>query len=487
MGSGPAGCYSAKYLKSSLIKQHQHHSAQIDVIERLPTPFGLLRYGVAPDHPEVKNVQNDFGALFEDSVDNSQDEDVSVRFFGNVQVGRDVTLSELRSMYDAVLLAYGCESEQQLILTGSHLPQILSARQFVAWYNGHPDFAHIGEQVANALRVSQNNDTMDTVRNAHVVVIGQGNVALDCSRILSKGSRHLYDTDIASHTFPVIGGGVSNLAVIGRRGPIQAAFTMKELRELVRLQKDGYGTSFHVSLDEIQMGLNGASIQEMDGLGGRPKKRICDLLLKAAAATATSSVESEKRIDLRFLLNPVRFEARPDDPNRLGAVVCEKTTLTGESGNQNAIGTGHFEIIAADLVLISIGYRGTALPGIEQFFDERIGVVRSCNGKVDNSNELEGGLYVAGWLKRGPTGIIGTNIPDAKDTVSTMLLDLQYGKPRRVAKRDIDALLKERNVRYISWKDYQRLDRFEQTHKRSEKQPREKIVSIEMQLEVALK
>lgn len=481
VGSGPAGCYSAKYLKSSLVKQQ--HSAQIDVFERLPTPFGLVRYGVAPDHPEVKNVQNDFSTLFEDTTESN--EAVNVRFFGNVKVGWDVTVAELRSVYDAVLLAYGCESDQKLILPGSHLPQILSAREFVAWYNGHPDFVHVGEQVSKALNVSAA-DTAESVRKAHVVVIGHGNVALDCARILTKGSKNLYDTDIASHTFPVIGGGISRISVIGRRGPIQGAFTIKEIRELVRLQKEGYGTYFHVSPDELQMGMNEASMQEMEGLAGRPKQRICDLLQKAAAASSDTT-ECDKRVDLRFLLNPVRFETREDDPSRLAAVICEKTILQGEPGNQKAIGIGEFESLSADLVLISIGYKGTALPYVEPFFDEEIGIVHNRNGKVDNSNQSECGLYVAGWLKRGPSGIIGTNIADAKDTTATIMHDLQEMKPRANSKKKIDSLLAERKIQVVGWEDYQRLDEFEQTHKRNDNQPREKIVSIKQQLEAALK
>jgi adrenodoxin-NADP+ reductase len=482
VGSGPAGCYSAKYLKSALEKQQ--HRAQIDVIERLPTPFGLVRYGVAPDHPEVKNVQNDFAALFEGTHESS--ETVNVRFLGNVKVGWDVTVTELRSMYDVVLLAYGCESDRKLILPGSHLPQILSAREFVAWYNGHPDFVHVGEQVSKALHVTAA-DTVQSVRNAHVVVIGHGNVALDCARILAKGCQNLYDTDIATHTFPVIGGGISRISVIGRRGPIQGAFTIKEVRELVRLQKEGYGTEFHVSPHELKLGMNEASLQEMEGLAGRPKQRICDLLQKAAASASSETTECEKRVDLRFLLKPLRFETKEEDPSRLSAVICEKTELRGEPGRQKAIGTGEYESLNADLVLVSIGYKGTALPDVEPFFDEEMGIVRNRNGNVDHSNEFECGLYVAGWLKRGPSGIIGTNIPDAKDTVASIMQDLQKTKPRVKRAGDVDSILAERKIQVLDWEGYQRLDDYERTHKRSDNQPREKVVSIKLQLEAALK
>jgi adrenodoxin-NADP+ reductase len=184
----------------------------IHVLERLPTPFGLVRSGVAPDHPEVKNVQNDFTALFKDNS--------AIKFFGNVNVGRDVSLKELRELYDVVVLAYGCESDRKLGIAGEEtLNGVLSAREFVAWYNGHPDFVHIGQAVADALG--------DNPETANVVVIGQGNVALDCARILVKGASGLFDTDIASHTLPILKDGVKCTSIVGRRGHIQGAFTIK--------------------------------------------------------------------------------------------------------------------------------------------------------------------------------------------------------------------------------------------------------------------
>ena len=208
VGSGPSGCYTAKYLLSALEKSKVH----IHVLERLPTPFGLVRSGVAPDHPEVKNVQNDFTALFKDNP--------MIEFLGNVTVGRDVSLKELRELYDVVVLAYGCESDRKLAIPGEEtLAGVLSAREFVAWYNGHPDYVHVGQAVADALG--------DTPETAEVVVIGQGNVALDCARILAKGTAGLYDTDIAAHSLPILKEGVKCTSIVGRRGHIQGAFTIK--------------------------------------------------------------------------------------------------------------------------------------------------------------------------------------------------------------------------------------------------------------------
>ena len=217
VGSGPSGCYTAKYLNMALKKNGEKlgiHGLDIDMIESLPTPFGLVRSGVAPDHPEVKNVENDFSTLFESTSDES-----SIQLWGNVHVGKDLSLAELRSLYDVVILAYGCDSNKKLGMEGEDsLKGVLSAREFVAWYNGHPDYVHIGDQI---------HELISDPENSQVVVIGQGNVALDCARILAKGTNGLYDTDIATHSLPLLQNGVKTTTVLGRRGHIQGAFTIK--------------------------------------------------------------------------------------------------------------------------------------------------------------------------------------------------------------------------------------------------------------------
>jgi adrenodoxin-NADP+ reductase len=468
VGSGPAGCYTAKYLRSALQKQpenEQHQPVRIDILERLPTPYGLVRHGVAPDHPAVKNVQNDFDALFDD-------EEESIRFFGHVHVGYDVKVEELRQLYDAVVLAYGCESDQRLAIEGEDLTGVLSAREFIAWYNGHVEYGHIGDQVARALGV---NDDDGSLREKHVVVIGQGNVAIDCARILTKGARQLYDTDIASRALPVLGEGVQQVSLIGRRGPVQGAFTIKELRELTQLDD----SSFHVRPEELERSMTDASKQELGE--GRPKKRILKLLSEIVAVQAPS--DKQKSIHLRFLLSPSTFKPKDDDPSALGSVVCERTTLTGEADHQRAIGTGELETIPADLALTSIGYKGTPIPGTEAFFDN--GIMRNVHGKVDDATDNAGGLYASGWLKRGPTGIIGTNITDAKDTVATIVHDLSTTASRDGVTGDLETLLQDRNIEYVSWEGYRKLDAIEKREKRSENQPREKIVDLDLQLKAA--
>ena len=377
----------------------------------------------------------------------------------------------------------------------------MSAREFVAWYNGHPNYEHIGQQVEMALQQQQQQQQDGS---SEVVVIGQGNVALDCARILGKGQQGLLDTDIASRALPVIRDGVSRVTVMGRRGHIQGAFTIKELRELTKLEEEGNGVKFVVDQDELDLGATPSTQEELAQKGGRPKVRIDKLLRDAAAAAnkkntssdATSSILREIR--LRFLLNPKSFEPSESHPSRVGAVLCERTRLEGEPGKQVAVGTGQEERIPANLVLLSVGYKGEPLPGLEQFFDDQRGVLTNKGGKVDKATDTLGGLYVSGWLKRGPNGIIGTNIMDAKDTVVNVVNDLlnntDDNKPKTPiighkgnARKKLLRLLKERNVRVVTWSHVKNIEKEETsaTRRRSDNQPREKITNLEALLEAA--
>ena len=347
---------------------------QIDMIERLPTPYGLVRNGVAPDHPEVKIVQHDFDSVLfgtttdassssgteevESDLVDSEDHESAVNFYGNVTVGTDVSLEELRKLYDIVVLAYGCESDRTLNIPGGGgsnqnggesqsqpLQGVLSAREFVAWYNGHVDFDHVGEIVSQALNSNDEN---------HIVVLGVGNVALDCARILAKTRNALNDTDISSNALNMLHSEADAakrriISVVGRRGHVQGAFTIKELRELTKLHEDGTGSQFVVRQDELELGTTSATKDELSKQ--RPKTRIDKLLRKHATSNDKSDVGvNESCVHLRFLLNPIRFDPDPDDDRRLGSVVCERTQLQGEPGSQKAIGTGELESIPAHLV-----------------------------------------------------------------------------------------------------------------------------------------
>jgi adrenodoxin-NADP+ reductase len=404
VGSGPSGCYTAKYLQSAWKQQQQQQQQQqqnnndndeknetdtdnngtttlhIDILERLPTAYGLVRNGVAPDHPEVKNVQHDFDKLLSNSDD---DDNNNIEWFGNVQVGKDVSLQELRELYDIVVLAYGCESDRSFNLNNNNnnnnmeegaqqqqqqqeFKGILSAREFVNWYNGHVDFGWVGDVVHEALNKTKKEDGNTTaIMSNSIVVIGHGNVALDCARILAKEKDELDPTDIATRSLNVIRDDVDDvddidstrrrrrtIQILGRRGHVQAAFTIKEVRELTKLPN----ADFVVLPEELEAGLaTEASQHELEG--SRPKTRIDKLLAKQAASkvtttttTTTTSNNNDTQVNLRFLMNPIRFES--DDGHTLARVICERTELTGEAGRQTAQGTGVEEAFSADLVRV---------------------------------------------------------------------------------------------------------------------------------------
>jgi adrenodoxin-NADP+ reductase len=479
VGSGPSGCYTAKYLQQALNKKEGEGSSscQIDILERLPTAYGLVRNGVAPDHPEVKNVQNDFDALFNEA-------DGGIQFWGNVQVGRDVSLHELRTLYDVVVLAFGCESDRTLNIPNHDLLNILTARQFVNWYNGHPEFDWVGPVVQEALAAKSDD------RKQHIVVIGHGNVALDCARILAKTREELIETDLTTRALDVLHSSPNtqrHIDIVGRRGHIQGAFTIKEVRELTKLPH----AKFVIRQDELEHGASTeASQQELKS--SKPKQRIDKLLRDNATAEMGEDVSDDgTQIHLRFLMNPVRFEARPHDDKLLGAVVCERTQLQGDAGKQSAHGTGQEEFLLADLCLVSIGYKGIPIEGTEEYYDDARGILKNTNGVVDNQagNDLAP-LYVSGWLKRGPSGIIGTNIADAKDTVESIVNDLQGDQrvPKAQTQSLLKQLLEERNVQVVDWDSYLRINDQETSPKRlrSPNQPREKLTEWQDLLEAAI-
>ena len=581
VGSGPSGCYTAKYLMMGASSKlpPSRSSLSIDVIERLPTPYGLVRNGVAPDHPEVKNVQNDFDVLFEESKSNNTTHEI--RFYGNVTVGdstsnsdstsdnentSDVALDELRALYDVVILAYGCESDRELDLPvdvlgedgsvqmqtetrASDLKGILSAREFVNWYNGHPDYDWVTEEVKDALwkhkTASEQEERVGTTRvTQNIVVVGHGNVALDCARILAKSRGTLDPTDLTTRAIDVLRPQASSapnntntntntevqrsISVVGRRGHVQAAFTIKEARELTKLVETD-NAELVLRIDELDMG--GGTEASKEELKARPRARIHKLLEGHAKQSNRSSSNTKEtnqqlptnattQVHLRFLTNPVRFEATPKngdgnkDQLRLSSVVCERTELEGETpGAQNARGTGSTETTDADLCLVSIGYKGLPIDSsTKASFDTVRGVLKNDHGRVVVPEDIGNGksninlapLYVSGWLKRGPSGIIGTNIGDAKDTVVSILKDLGNGvitKPSLPSSSSssssspLESLLQERKIRYVEWDNYRKITQCESSksesdnvlghQKRHVDQPREKIVDRETLLQAA--
>ena len=455
VGTGPAGFYTAKYLLK------EHPQARVDLIDRLPTPFGLVRSGVAPDHPEVKSVQNDFTEIVEQNKDR-------VSFVGNLEVGKDISLGDLRKCYNAVVLAYGSDEDRRLGLQGEEsLKYVDSARAFVNWYNGHPDWVDF----------EPNLDAKD------VVIIGQGNVAIDCARILCKTVEELQKTDIAQHALDALSSSrVERVHVIGRRGHVQAACTTKELRELTKLD----AADLLVRADELEMGMSNASAEELSGSGGRAAKRQTKILNDAAKLLAGSG---RRELHMRYLLSPKELVAASDDSGVVDGIVLERNRLEGDAGAQRAVGTGELESIPCGMLLRSIGYASVSIDD-DLPFDTKRHVVANEIGRVSG----EAGLYCAGWLKRGPSGIIGTNIVDARQTVAAILEDASNNAIPSVASAEtgvagLDAvrsiLRKGSEKKVIGWNGYVRIDAHEVRAGEAVGKPREKIISIPEMIEIA--
>lgn len=431
IGSGPSGIYSAE----SLIKQTDV-PVEVDIFDRLPTPYGLVRYGVAPDHLTIKSVTKAFEKTLSDD---------RVRFLGNVQFGRDLTREQALAHYDAVIYAVGASSDRRLGIAGEDLQGSISATEFVAWYNGHPDAATRNMTLANVQGVA---------------VIGVGNVALDVSRILAKTADELHTSDIAGHALEVLrASGVKDVHILGRRGPVQAKFTTKELREFGELA----AASVDVKTDEI-------AVSEAE------EAAVTDNVVKKNLEVLRGFETLEKRdvprtVHFRFLVSPT--EILGDEQGRVRAIRMEKNRLTASG---NAEGTGEFEEIPVQLVLRSVGYRGVPLEGVP--FDDRSGTIANDGGRVTGGQ----GEYTAGWIKRGPSGVIGTNRKCAADTVSLLLEDVASGalRPRAGGRSELDAHLSAHPV--YTFNDWQVLDAHETATGTQAGRPRSKVVALEEML-----
>ncbi|XP_024518798.1 NADPH:adrenodoxin oxidoreductase, mitochondrial [Selaginella moellendorffii] len=450
VGSGPAGFYVAK----KLLKRFDF--ARVDILERLPAPFGLVRSGVAPDHPETKVVINQFSRTAEDE---------RCRFFGNVCLGTDVSLEELRKNYHVVVLAYGAESDHRLGIPGEDLEGVFSARQFVWWYNGHPD--------GKDLPINLND-----VETA--VVLGQGNVALDVARILLRSPSELSSTDIAEHAVKALRTSrIRKVYVVGRRGPVQAACTAKELREILGLK------GVEIVINEADLQTTDCDLEELQS--SRIHKRVFDLFCKSA--TFTKCAGRDKQLQFVFFRAPVSLLAAEDGIHVRG-VHLQKTRLEG-SHPRKLVGTGEFEELDCGLVLKSIGYKSLPVPDLP--FDHKKGVVPNYFGRVrssDATNETERGLYVAGWLKRGPTGIIGTNEVCAQEVVTSIEEDVNRAVVSNLKEVPgsvgLESILSEKNKRYITFEGWERLNETEMEKGAVKGKPREKIVGIDEALAIGL-
>ncbi|KAJ4839892.1 hypothetical protein Tsubulata_003200 [Turnera subulata] len=457
VGSGPAGFYTAE----KMLKAHQ--GAEVDIIDRLPTPFGLVRSGVAPDHPETKIVINQFSRV-------ARHERCS--FFGNVALGSSVSLSELRQLYDVVVLAYGAESDRALGIPGEDLLGICSAREFVWWYNGHPDGRNLNPDLKST----------DTA-----VILGQGNVALDVARILLQSTEVLAKTDIANHALAALEqSSIRKVYLVGRRGPTQAACTAKELREVLGI-KD---LCIHINKNDLIKSPD----DEEEMRNSRIQRRVYELLSKAATSGPPPS-SGQRELHFIFFRKPDRFLDSAERSGYVTGVHFEKTVLKGVGpGKQVAVGTGQFEDLDCGLVLKSIGYKSVPVDGLP--FDHQKGVVPNIGGRVladtsGDSTQLEKGLYVCGWLKRGPTGIIGTNLYCAEETVASISEDLEQGivgptsGAPRPGREGLLQLLDNRSVRVVPFTGWEKIDSEEKKLGSLRTKPREKLTTREDLLRVA--
>ncbi|VVB10689.1 unnamed protein product [Arabis nemorensis] len=449
VGSGPAGFYTAdKLLKA-------HGEARIDIIDRLPTPFGLVRSGVAPDHPDTKNAINQFSLVAQHK---------RCSFYGNVKLGSDLLLSELRDLYHVVVLAYGAESDKDLGIPGERLSGIYSAREFVWWYNGHPDYSSLKP---------------DLKRSDTAVILGQGNVALDVARILLRPTTELASTDIARHALSALEeSSIRKVYLIGRRGPVQAALTAKELREVLGIK------NLHVRIKETDLNVTPADEEEMKN--SRARKRIYELLSKAAAAAGTSEADPDQReLHFVFFRQPDQFLESDERRGQVSGVNLEKTILESvESGKQIAVGTGEFEDLSCSMVLKAIGYKSVPINGLP--FDHKKGIVPNVSGRVVSQtsggiSQNEPGLYVCGWLKRGPVGIIGTNLYCAEETVGSISEDIAEGVCTSVkaGSKGLMELLEKRNVKKVDFSGWEKIDAKEKQMGSERNKDREKLVSWE--------
>jgi ferredoxin--NADP+ reductase len=428
VGSGPAGFYAA----DALLKCDEPR-VEVDVLDRLPTPWGLVRLGVAPDHENIKAVSRAFERVALKP---------GFRFFGNVEVGRDVAHDDLLRLYDAVVYTVGAQTDRSLGIPGEHLPGSWPATAFVAWYNGHPDFQDLGFDLSGE----------------RAVVVGNGNVAIDCVRMLALTGEELASTDTVDAAADAIAdSGLRELVMLGRRGPVQAAFTPPELQELGEL------AGADVVVDPAELELDPASERALEADRERARRNV-ELLREYAARPLDGK---PRRIVLRFLVSPVRILG----DERVEGLEVVRNELVEENGRIVARATGETETIPCSLVLRSVGYRGVPIAGVP--FDEGGCVIPNEGGRVCGAERT----YCAGWIKRGPSGVIGTNKKDAAETVELLLADARAGKLAAGGAGDLGSLLAERGVEAVEYAGWQAIDAHERSRGEPLGRPRVKLVS----------
>ncbi len=426
VGAGPSGIYAAE----ALLQQHDV-PVQVAVIDRLPVPFGLVRYGVAPDHHSIRSIRNTLERTLEKA---------GVRFYGDVAIGRDLSIEELRGTVDAVIYAYGAGSDRRMEIPGEHLPGSIAASQLVAWYCGHPDVHPDPGQPPgdNDLTTPPIEELLASSTSA--VVVGVGNVALDVARVLVKTADQLEDTDMADEVLAGLAGNqVSDVHILGRRGPAYTAFTTKELRELGQLE----GVDVMVNREDLVLDDSSQARLARDKVA----TRNIAVLTEWAERSPTGA---QRRIHLHFWTRPTMIIGE----ERVRAVQVEGTTINPDGF---VVGNGHTDLIEAQLVVRSVGYRGLPLAGVP--YDDSTGRVPHAEGRVIRDGEFSVGEYVTGWIKRGPTGVIGTNKSDAVETVTSLLADVHEGEVVAHGRTDhLDRLLASRGIHPLDLPAWHRID-----------------------------
>jgi ferredoxin--NADP+ reductase len=443
VGAGPAGYYAA----DQLLRQ-DGVVVEVDMIDRLPTPYGLVRAGVAPDHQKIKAVT----AAFDKVAAHPR-----FRFYGGVEFGKDITVADLARHYHQVLFSTGAQTDRRMGIPGEDLKGSHPATEFVAWYNGHPDYV----------------DCPFDLSQERAAVVGVGNVAIDVARILCRSPEELATTDIADYALEALRGSrIKVVYLLGRRGPAQAAFTNPELKEVGELaDADVSALPEEVELDPL-------SRAEIERTQDRATQRKVELLTEYAARTPTGK---SKKLIFRFLVSPVELSG--NQAGEVSSIRLVRTRLEATpAGTLQAKPTDQFETLPVGLVFRSVGYRGVPLPGVP--FHESWGVILNENGRIldPETKQPVTGLYAAGWIKRGPTGVIGTNKPDAAQTVTCMMEDLAADRILAPAEPDADAaerLIRERRPRCVSYQDWLKLNQIEVSRGRAAGRPRIKFTHVE--------
>lgn len=436
VGSGPAGFYAAQQLLKS------SGDVRVDILEKLPVPFGLVRFGVAPDHPEVKNVIN----TFHKTATNPR-----VQFLGNVNVGTDITVDQLCDFYHAVLLTYGAQEDRLLNIPGEYLNNVISGRRFVGWYNGVPADKDL-------------NINLDV---EEVVVLGQGNVAIDITRILLTPIDKLKNTDITSFALERLSRSrVRKVSMVGRRGPLQAAFTIAELRELLKLE----------NCQKLWRPQDFTGVRDIVPTLARPRKRLTELMLKSLEESVSDSTHA-KELNPIFLRSPVEFHGGDE----LRSVRFAVSRLRGDTiQDQVAEATDEFETIPCGLALRSIGYKSAQIDSSIPF-DARKGRVVNKGGKVD------GNLYSAGWAATGPVGVILSTMTNAFQVGNLMCKELTSSTENKAGSNGVRDILNAKSIQIVSYGDWQKIDRVEQEGGKQLGKTREKIVDVAEMLDIAAK